>query len=412
MSAGMTIPLKFDLKKTKVLPIWFSVILFTRMVITFTVFSFLQPISYLVIGLMCLNFIVISVLYIKGMKMSQYGLAVFMYMVSIAVFTTIQGTDIKTAFYDMIEVFSLLFIFAYYSNQWKTLLYSICLLFSIVVYLNLVIMIVFPDWMFAAEDEFDSFLLGGNRNQMGCRMMCAIISSILCTPYNKKWILNTIGVALISVITLLMVGSMNSISNIILFSLLCLIPSKKLLKYALVVFFAFYVLFQCLVCFQGEGLHNNELAAYLIQDVLGKDMTFTNRTEMWDAAAKKFAESPIIGWGRVDADWYVSEMNSFAIGPHNFIYSVLIYGGLVGMALFLLCCVAAMKRIWSYLDRTALLLLLGVVTFLFMMCFEVYKVFFVFYLFAMIYYYPDLYKSKDIVDGNSDISRKESISNE
>ena len=91
MSAGMTIPLKFDLKKTKVLPIWFSVILFTRMVITFTVFSFLQPISYLVIGLMCLNFIVISVLYIKGMKMSQYGLAVFMYMVSIAVFTTIQG---------------------------------------------------------------------------------------------------------------------------------------------------------------------------------------------------------------------------------------------------------------------------------------------------------------------------------
>ncbi|MBQ3946132.1 MAG: hypothetical protein II670_11075, partial [Alphaproteobacteria bacterium] len=59
----MTIPLKFDLKKTKVLPIWFSVILFTRMVITFTVFSFLQPISYLVIGLMCLNFIVISILY-------------------------------------------------------------------------------------------------------------------------------------------------------------------------------------------------------------------------------------------------------------------------------------------------------------------------------------------------------------
>ena len=120
-------------------------------------------------------------------------------------------------------------------------------------------------------------------------------------------------------------------------------------------------------------------------------MTFTNRTEMWDAAAKKFAESPIIGWGRVDADWYVTEMNSFAIGPHNFIYSVLIYGGLIGIALFAYCCIVAIKRIWNHLDRTALLLMLGTVAFMFMMCFEVYKVFFVFYLFAMIYYYPVLY---------------------
>ena len=106
MSMVMTITLKFDIKNTKVLPIWFSVILFTRMVITFTVFGFLQPISYLVFGLMCLNFVVVSVLYIKGMKMSQYGLAVFMYMISIVVFTTIQGTDIKTALYDVMEVFT------------------------------------------------------------------------------------------------------------------------------------------------------------------------------------------------------------------------------------------------------------------------------------------------------------------
>ena len=388
----MTLPLTIELSNSKLLPIWFTVIVLLRTLISFNVFGFLQPISYLVIGFLCINFLLIGLMFIKSMEMSQYGLVAFVYMAMILVFSIIHGTDFITAFYEAIEVYSLLCIFAYYSHRWKLILCTICVVCSVAVYANLALMLIFPDWMFAADDEFDSFILGGNYNQLGCRMMCALVSSVLCIPYSKKWIINLIGVSFVSIVTLLIVGSMTSLSNIILFSLLCLIPSRRLLKLALISFFTFYVLFQCFVCFQGEGLHNNELATYIIQDVLGKDLTFTNRTEMWDAAAKVFAQSPIIGWGRVDAEWYTTVMSSFAIGPHNYIYSVLIYGGIVGFGIFLLSAFIAVRHIWGYMDRTALILLLGTVTFMFMMCFEVYKSFFVFYLFAMIYYYRDFYK--------------------
>jgi len=391
----MTLPLTIELSNSKLLPIWFTVIVLLRTLISFTVFRFLQPISYLVIGFLCLDFLVLSVLYFKRMEMSQFGLIVFLYMAMVLVFTIIHGTDFMTAFYEAIEVYSLLCIFAYYSHRWKIILCTISLVCSLAVYANLALMLIFPDWMFAAEDEFDSFILGGNYNQLGCRMMCAIISSVLCVPFGKKWTVNIICVTIVSIVTLLLVGSMTSLSNIILFSVFCLIPSKRLLKLALISFFVFYVLFQCIVCFQGEGLHNNEFAAYIIQDVLGKDLTFTNRTEMWDAAGKVFAESPIIGWGRVDVEWYTTVMSSFAIGPHNYIYSVLIYGGIVGFSIFLVSAFIAVRRIWGYMDHIALLLLLGTVTFMFMMCFEVYKSFFVFYLFAMIYYYRDFYKPTD-----------------
>lgn len=66
------------------------------------------------------------------------------------------------------------------------------------------------------------------------------------------------------------------------------------------------------------------MAVYIIEDVLGKDITFTNRTQLWDAAGKKFVESPILGYGFVDKEWYLANMESFAIGPHNFIYSILL----------------------------------------------------------------------------------------
>ena len=388
----MQLPLKYNISESRILPVWITVILMLRIVITFTVFGFLQSLSYLVFAFTWLDFLIISFLYIRRMRMTTYGMSVFVYMMMIVVFTIINGTDIKTSIYNAMEIFSFLCLLSYYSNRLKLILYTIALSLSLAVYANLLIMIMFPDWMFAAENEFDSFLLGGNYNQMGCRMICAMIATVLCIRYDKKWIINIVFVALAALITLIMVGSMTALANILLFSFLCLIPSRRLLMVSLVGFFLFYVFFQCVVCFTGEGLHNNELAVYIIEDLMGKDLTFTNRTEMWDAAAGKFAESPIIGWGWVDSDWYTSQMSSAAIGPHNYIYSVLINGGLIGISVMILSCVIAVRRWWGCFDRTGLLLLLGTVSLLFMSCFEVYKTFFVVYLFAMIYYYPDFYK--------------------
>ena len=278
-------------------------------------------------------------------------------------------------------------------NYWEkpeTVVKTFAVVLSFCVYANLLIMTIFPDWMFAAKDTFDSYLLGGNYNQIGGRLIFALVLSLLCTKFHKLWTVNFILMAVVSVVTLAMVGSMTSLSCILLFLVFCMIPSEKLQKACCIGFFLFYLLFQTVVVFSGEGLHNNEFAVYIIEDVLGKDITFTHRTRMWDAAVRKISESPLFGYGFVDTDWFLSEMDSFAIGPHNFILSVLLNGGFILISLFLLMFFIVIKRIHVRYDKMGNMLLLGLCIMFFMMTMEVFPFFFVFGLFYVIYYYPTM----------------------
>jgi len=393
---------QIDLSNLDYFIIWAMTCLIAQTSLSFNIFPFLLPFSLLVWGLCCLNFIILVFLRFRRLEITSYEGLVMLFFLILISFTLLKGTDLKHAIYYFIEIMIMLLSLEYFRGHYATLLKGIALGFSLCVYLNAIVMIILPDWMFAADDEFNIFLLGGNYNQMGCRMLCALIANILCVPYSKKWLVNVVIIAIISLVSLIVVGSMTSLSCIILFLVSSLFFPRWVLKLEIVSFFIFYVLFQSFVCFSGEGLHNNELASYIIEDVLGKDMTFTKRTEKWDAAGKLFMQSPIIGYGEVDLDWYVANMTSEAKGPHNFIYSILIRGGLVLMSLFIYLGGVSYWRIMPFERRDALLLVLGTVTLLFMMCFEMYPMFFIFYLLFMMYYYPEIY-----AESEGDIQRKE-----
>ena len=377
------------LKKTSLMQIAILTFLIVNVSISFTAFHFLQGISYLVWSICCLSFAVLSVLSIRNPVITYLDACVITYLTMLMVFTIINGTDIKTALYRSIEVVLLILVLNYWQKP-ETVVKTFATVLSVCVYANLMIMIVFPDWMFAAKDTFDSHLLGGNYNQIGSRLVFVLTMTSICIKFSKWWIVNLVALMIVSIITLTLVGSMTSLSCILLFILFCLIPSLRFQKLCLVSFFLFYLTFQFFVVFSGEGLHNNSLAVYIIEDVLGKDITFTNRTQLWDAAGSKFAESPIIGYGFVDSEWYLSEMDSFAIGPHNFIYNVLINGGLSLMTILLLTAIMALRSIRQCFDKTAALLLMGTCTMLFMMTMEVYPFFFLFSMFYVIYYYPTM----------------------
>lgn len=368
--------------------------------VSFTVFDFLQTISYAVWGMCCLCFIIMIYLFSRKPLISLFDASVIGYFFILILFTFLSGTDIKSAVYKTIEVFLFLMVLTHRHNL-KLVLNTSCIVLSACTYLNLLIMILFPNWMFVAKDVYDSYLLGGNYNQIGCRLICAVVISCLCIMYSKKWLINTICLFAVSITTLALVGSMTSLSCIILFAVFCIVPSLKLQKIGTVLFFVFIVAFQCIVVFSGEGLHNNPYAVYLIEDVLQKDLTFTNRTSLWDAAGTLFSKSPVIGYGFVDGDWYLSEMSSFAIGPHNFIYSVLINGGITLLSLFLFICFQSVQKCMSNLDRYATILLFGILSMFFMMQMEVYPYFFVFMLLSIAYYLPSA-KQKTLVQTKKD----------
>lgn len=364
-------------------------LLLLNVTISFNVFPFLQLFSYIIWGLCCLNFLIMATVSLRKPIISIFDTAIIFYLILLIIFTLINATDIKSAIYKTVEVLLLLMIINYRYDL-KLIIKTCAIVLSCCTYLNLLIMLMFPDWMFVAKDVFDSYLLGGNYNQIGCRLICAIIMNLLCLKFSKKWIINTILVFIVSIATLALVGSMTSLSGIILFSVFCLIPSHKLQKATLIIFVLFIILFQITIVFNGKGLHNNPYAVYIIEDVLQKDITFTNRTSLWDSAGKIFIESPIIGYGFVNNDWYISNMNSFAIGPHNFIYSILINGGVVLFTIFTIICILSLQKILSSYDKIATILLMGISTLFFMATMEVYPFIFIFMLLFFTYNYPTL----------------------
>lgn len=383
------------LKYSNIIQVCALTALLLNVSISFTVFDFMQPISYIVWATCCLSIVIMFILFTRKPVISYFDLIVSIYLLLLITFTILNSTDIKMAIYKSIEIFLLMLIINY-KHDIKLIAKTCAIVMSCCVYLNLAIMILFPNWMFVAKDLADCHLLGGNYNQIGCRLITAIILNILCIKTNWKWIINTVLLFIVSIITLALVGSMTSLSCILMFAIFCLVPSIKIQKIGVAVFFLFFIFFQCTVVFSGEGLHNNPYAVYIIKDILQKDITFTNRTEMWDAAGKISAESPIIGYGFVNSEWYVSNMNSFAIGPHNFIYSVLINGGVTLLCVLIILCIIALHSILKNCDKIAIILLMGLSSLFFMMTMEVYPFFFLFFLLYFTYHYQSLSPSNTI----------------
>ena len=242
--------------------------------------------------------------------------------------------------------------------------------------------------MIPGKRELSSYLLGGNYNQMGMRLLLALIFDILCIKISRWFYFLLLPCILLSIAIPLMVGSMTATTCIILFLILCAIPNHRMRLLGISGILVAVSLFQVFVCFNGKGIEDNELMVWFIEDVLGKDITFTYRTYMWDSALQVISQSPIIGHGFPSKEWYLVNMSSLAIGPHNIILAILIYGGVVGFILYMFFLFRSFLILQAIRDYWADVILLGIAVSCVMMLMEVYPVNLIFMLFAIAEYYP------------------------
>lgn len=354
-----------------------------------------QMLSYGILGACLVGFLFMLVLYLYQGEMSRYGLLSFAFMMFLLAVTLINGQDFKNCLYIALQFWLIVIIMHYYQDRMKLVIICCSIAFSFCIYCNVVHMLMNPHlWIISDEKVNAGYLLGNNYNSMGSCMIVGLITNMICLKFSKWWILNIISLLICIIGPLFAVGSMTAITCIIMFLLFCLVPSNYLKKIGIISLFTIFVLFQTFVVFSGKGLENNEFAVYFIEDVLGKDITFTLRTYIWDAALNVIGQSPIFGHGFVDSKWFLSEMSSIAIGPHNFILSLFIYGGTILFALYISICFMAYRSISKHLDMMGLTVLFGVVTLFFMMLMEMYNYVLVLYTISLAYYYPCIDKKQ------------------
>lgn len=399
------IPLYFDKVSTRVslhdmtlLP--FMMIFFVVLNVTISLSELKMPaLSYGVLAINLVSFLFMLALVAREKKMSQYGFLNFLYLFILIGLTVVNVNDIRNAIYNSVFIWLMLLIMRYYRHRMDMVIKCFTVAFTVSVWINFVHLVTHPLlWLVDDYKDATGYLFGNNYNQMGCRMMVALASNVLCLRYSRIWLINFIALAIVIIASLAMVGSMTSLSMILVFLVCCLLPTSKLRMTAICGLFVVFLLFQIFVVFNGRGLENNGLAVYIVEDVLKKDLTFTYRTHMWESALKIIEESPIWGWGFADADWFKANMSAFAIGPHNFILSILIHGGVILLSIYIMICSKVVKTIMPYLKiKNMQLLLLAVACLWVMSLFEMYPYTIMFYALALLYYshyvYADAEKS-------------------
>ena len=263
------------------------------------------------------------------------------------------------------------------------ILRSIVIAMCACIYLNLLLLIVYPGGLWTTSGGQSYYLLGGNYNQMGRTIIPAIaITGFYRLRYDLMRT-NFIALIVCSALTLLIVGSKTSLIGIILLVAFYFIKSYKLRKWILISFFIGYFIFQILVVFIQADLSQNEYMVYFIEQVLQKDLTFTNRNVVWLNSLQLISDSPIIGYGYQSDAWYMDQLH--VTTAHNLILGQLITGGIVGLSLFVIIIIVAVKQYLRYAFPTMQFLFFGLCTFFFMMIMEVYPIMYIVLLLLILY---------------------------
>lgn len=347
--------------------------------------------SYALLGLVLLSAVFAIYLCGRDALITRYEMMVLSFLMIVMASSLINANDPKNWAFACGAIVAPLFLFRYYSHSIHVLLIGLLIGLTLSIYLGLHDILTHPErWLNMERGESAGYLLGGNYNQMAPIIMTAVTVNMLCLKVSRWFILNLIPLMIVSGVILFIVNSSTALAGMSLMLLMTLLPSTRLQRIGIYGILVSVVLFEIFVCFQGKGFENNELARWLIIDVLGKDMTFTYRTDMWDSALRVIVKSPLFGHGFPNSEWYIANMSSFAIGPHNVVMGILIYGGVIALGLYLMVIYMTFKRTSAYNDRFSNVALISLAILFLMMLFEVYSIAFIIILITIAYYYPEL----------------------
>lgn len=167
----------------------------------------MQILSYMVLGGVILSFLFMLTLIIHSNKISRYGFMYFLFMSTLVGLSFVNQVDYKNAIYFSMAIWLNLMLFRYFSNRIKMILSSYAIALSFCVYVNFAHLLANPMmWVVDDTKEAVGYLLGGNYNQMGCRMMIAVLTNWMCVKFSRLWMINFILVCTVGIATLAIVA--------------------------------------------------------------------------------------------------------------------------------------------------------------------------------------------------------------
>ena len=277
----------------------------------------------------------------------------------------------------------------YWKEDMRGSMKCLATIFSILVYANAILLILFPEglWIDTTWVDRGSNIryLFGNQNQTGLVCIFAITIQCLYTFAYDSGKLNLYLLILVSLASVFFLGSMTSSIGIVLITAYVLL--NRLFKHPktlLVVFIVLYFATFMLIVWYGNDIDKVKWATTFIENTLSKDTTFSRRTIIWGNAIDMIERQPIMGYGIQNVGWNDEHLEGS--GPHNLWIMLMLNGGLVACFFFIFITLYAIRKALSHPHRVTTTAVMALCILFVMSFFEAYNIIYVFLFLQLVYY--------------------------
>ena len=202
---------------------------------------------------------------------------------------------------------------------------------GLLVYANFITILLFPKGMYRTDLYSANWLLGYKNYQI--RTILPIICMALIRSYWKwgkiafrAWILLACSAS-----TLVLVDSATALVGYTLFLVLLMLYHSKEKTIPPIINMTNGIIASAVILIGIVFFNIQTFMSFLIENILGKNLTFTGRLSVWKMSILYFLKKPILGYGYLSGDEYEQMYNSslWAAHPHNYILYILLTGGLL-----------------------------------------------------------------------------------
>lgn len=344
-----------------------------------------QALELLVLGILVLPKIQ------QVIKFDKFNLMVIGWWICYVVNTFLHPSDVGiTPVFTLMNVMIFLLLGTkYWTQDMRSSLKGLVYIFSALVYINAVLLILYPEGLWEDPNWVDrgnpTRYLFGNQNQTGFVCFLAIATQCIYTFAYKKGYFNLILLTIISLVSVLFLGSMTSAIGI--FLMMAYMLCNRLFKYPkgwLIAFAVIYTLTFTFIVWYGNDIEQIKWATAFIEDTLSKDTTFSKRTVIWANAVDWIKESPLVGYGIQNAEWNDNHLEGS--GAHNLLVMLLLNGGFVFCLSFLYIVIYAVREALTVHSKATTAAVMSLCVLLVMAFFETYSIIYFFLYLQIIYY--------------------------
>lgn len=294
------------------------------------------------------SFLVVAIwAFLIRKKMSLIAILISIWEAFLLITTIIHQGDVYKAAAAAFSVLSIVLLYDVAHDKGLPFLSSQLFCLEIIIYINLITEIFFPDGLYAERiyfiTHYKNWFLGYYNNHTKY-FIPAIMFALLYAKKRKSYF------RIIPLIFAISLSSLLSWSGGVILSLFIMFIVYIFFKKFTQIFNYFtYWLMHILFFFVVYILRLQYLFRWLIDNILGKWRSLESRITFWERTIKLISKSPVWGHGVQSQLVRITEMHlNHGIHAHNMLLEILYQGGMIGLGLWIAIVITAGIGLYRY----------------------------------------------------------------